>query len=110
MVDGGAPLVLCDAPNVTGVTWGDNDTIVFARQFGNFGLSRVSAAGGKPEAITTRDPTKEEESHRWPHLLPGGKAVLFTQWSRDLEDAQIVVQRLDRSERRVLVRGGSDAH
>jgi Tol biopolymer transport system component len=110
MADGGAPLVLCDAPNVTGVTWGDNDTIVFARQFGNFGLSKVSAAGGDQEAITTRDPTKEEESHRWPELLPGGKAVLFTQWSRDLEGAQIVVQRLDGSERRVLVRGGSDAH
>ena len=110
MADGGAPLVLCDAPNVTGVTWGDNDTIVFARQFGNFGLSKVSAAGGKPEAITTRDPTKEEESHRWPELLPGGKAVLFTQWSRNLDDAQIVVQRLDGREPRVLVRGGSDAH
>jgi serine/threonine protein kinase/Tol biopolymer transport system component len=110
MVDGGAPLVLCEAPNVTGVTWGDNDTIVFARQFGNFGLSKVSAAGGKPEAITTRDPTKEEESHRWPELLPGGKAVLFTQWSRNLDDAQIVVQRLDEREPRVLVRGGSDAH
>ena len=110
MADGGAPLVLCDAPNVTGVTWGDNDTIVFARQFGNFGLSKVSAAGGDQEAITTRDPIKEEESHRWPELLPGGKAVLFTQWSRDLEGVQIVVQRLDGSERRVLVRGGSDAH
>jgi len=109
MADGGAPLVLCDAPNVTGVTWGDNDTIVFASQFGNFGLSRVSAAEGKPEPITKRDPTKEG-SQSWPELLPGGKAVLFTQWSRDLEDAQIVVQRLDGSERRVLVHGGSDAH
>jgi len=109
-VDGGEPLTVCDAQNVRGASWGDDGRIVFARQFGNFGLAQISAAGGKPQALTTRDPSKEEESHRWPELLPGSKAVLFTEWSRNLEDAQIVAQRLDTGERHVLVGGGTDAH
>jgi Tol biopolymer transport system component len=109
-VDGGVPLTVCDAPSVIGVSWGDDDRIVFARQFGVFGLSQVSAAGGKPQALTTLDPAKEEELHRLPEVLPGGKAVLFTQSNSDLEDTQIVAQRLGTGERRVLVRGGTDAH
>ena len=109
-VDGGVPLTVCDAPSVTGVSWGDDDRIVFARQFGVFGLSQISAAGGKPQALTTKDPAKEEEAHLLPELLPGGKAVLFTEFSGILDDAQIVAQRLDTGERRVLVRGGTDAH
>lgn len=48
-----------------------------------------------------------ELSHRWPHVLPGGKAVLFTIWN-DIgwEPARVAVQPLDGSERRMLIEGG----
>jgi serine/threonine-protein kinase len=111
-VHGGVPLSICEVGNtrgLSGVTWGDNDTIVFAPQFGVSGLVRVSAAGGTPQALTSRDPDSEEEGQRWPQLLPGGQAVLFTAWRRNLDDAQIVVQRLDTRERRVILRGGTYA-
>ena len=55
--------------------WGDDGTIVFAP--GVFtGLARVSAAGGSPDAADHAD-AGVEESHRWPIMLPGGRAVLF---------------------------------
>jgi hypothetical protein len=45
--DGGAPTVLCDASDLLGASWGDDDTIIAA--LGAPGqLSRVPAAGGKP--------------------------------------------------------------
>ena len=109
-MDGGVPLTMGAAANPRGVSWGDSDTIVFAAGFGTAGLSQISAVGGKPQPITVRGPATGEEAHRWAELLPGGKAVLFTAWNRNLDDSQIVVQRLDTHERRILVRGGTDAH
>jgi len=35
--------------------------------------------------------------------------MLFTAWSRNLDDAYIVVQRFDTRERRILIQGGTDA-
>ncbi len=51
-----------------------------------------------------------ETSHRWPHFLPGGKAVLFTMGATGRwDDALIVVQSLETGDRRVLVEGGTYA-
>ena len=72
------------------------------------GLWRVSASGGEPEQLTTPDAEQGNVSHRWPHLLPGGRAVLFTiEVGGGTEDAQIAVLNLDTNEQRVLVPGGS---
>jgi len=68
-VNGGAPVVLCDAPSARGGSWGENDVIVFAGQ-SRTGLSRVSAAGGTPGPVTTLDASRGETSHRYPELLP----------------------------------------
>ena len=108
-LEGGTPLTICKAANPRGVSWGDNDTIVFAPGFGSEGLYQVSAAGGRPEALTSKEAAAEDEAHRWPQVLPGGKAVLFTAWSRNIDDAHVVVQRLDTRERRVVLRGGTYA-
>ncbi len=69
----------------------------------NAGLSRVSAAGGEPQALTTL--ADGENGHYRPHFLPGGKALLFTVWSGSLETAQIAVLSLDSGEYRTLVGG-----
>ena len=76
---GGAPVTICDvvAANA-GATWGSDDIIVFATAFTSTGLFRVSAAGGRPEALTTPDFEQGESSHRLPHFLPDGNSVLFT--------------------------------
>ena len=62
--------------------------------------------------LTKSDRARGEADHVWPEFLPGGRAVLFTITSRDgnIENAQIAVLDLQTSTRKVLIRGGSDAH
>jgi serine/threonine-protein kinase len=74
-IDGGDPIVLCDAPAGRGASWGDDGTIVAALASLSL-LSVVAAEGGKaPNPLTELGP--EESSHRWPQVLPSGKAALF---------------------------------
>ena len=72
-VEGGAPIVLCDAPLDGGGTWSEDDSIV-AEVGVEGGLSRIPAAGGVPRPLT--DP-KSNPWGKWPQVLPGGKSVLF---------------------------------
>jgi serine/threonine-protein kinase len=74
-VDDGDPLTLCEAPNGRGASWGENGLIV-ASLDPLAGLSQVPVEGGKPIPITTLE--HAESTHRWPHILPGGGAVLFS--------------------------------
>jgi serine/threonine-protein kinase len=60
-----------------GASWGDNDLVVFTPSTSD-PLYSVSAAGGEPVQVTTIDSATGEVSHRWPVLLPGSKAVVFT--------------------------------
>jgi serine/threonine-protein kinase len=103
---GGTPTHIAPAPNARGGSWGPDDTIVFA---GNIqeGLSRVSAAGGVPEPVTTLE--AGERTHRWPTILPDGEHVLFICQTVDgaYDDGTIEVARIDTGERKVLIRGGT---
>jgi serine/threonine-protein kinase len=87
-----------------GASWGPDDTIVFATT-GPGGLWRVSSDGGEPEQLTTPDPI--EGDHRWPEVLPGGEAVLFTMDAVSSANVQIAVLFLDSGETKVLMSGGS---
>ena len=81
-VTGGPPIAICQAAIGRGATWGPDDTIVFNPSGGfGAGLLRVSASGGDPQQISRPDPSKDENSHRWPQFLPGGKQVIFTIWT-----------------------------
>ncbi len=111
-LSGAEPVQLCQCEASFGASWGRDDRIVFAGRTG--GLFRVPASGGTPEEITQLDEASGEVSHRLPHILPNGKAVLFTalryktsglDWNR----AQIFVQSLGTGERKLLLEGGSDA-
>jgi Tol biopolymer transport system component len=114
-VTGGASITLCDAAGARGGSWSEDGTIVFmAGVTDNSGggsgrtmsLNRVSASGGQPEAVTTL--TDGEITHRWPQMLNGGRAVLYTASTTTggYEGASIVAQRLPNGPRIVIVRGG----
>ena len=106
-VTGGAPQLVCDAPGrqTLGGSWAPNDVIYFAAG-GNSGLWQVSATGGTPHAFTTFQ--DGEISHRWPQVLPGGQAVLFTsRTGPGSDERQVQVQRVSSGERRMLVQGES---
>jgi serine/threonine-protein kinase len=76
---GGRPVALCAAAvqAARGADWGDGGFIV-ASFDPSAGLLRVPDAGGAPVPITTLDASRREVTHRWPQVLPGSQAVVFT--------------------------------
>jgi Tol biopolymer transport system component len=111
-LSGGAPVSICDmTPGMRGANWGQDGTILFTPGLAA-GVWRVSAAGGTPQVVTTPDVGRREKSHRWPEMLPGGKAALVTVGTADIssfDDARIEVLLLDTGERRLLIEGGTYA-
>jgi serine/threonine-protein kinase len=103
--DGGSPVVLCEASDLLGASWGEDDTIVAS--LGDPGrLVRVPASGGTPSVVV--DLTAESTVVRWPQLLPGGEFVLYTAMTGAGADrASIEVQSLRGGRRKVLLRGGT---
>jgi serine/threonine-protein kinase len=111
-VQGGSPVDLCDAPSGRGGSWASDGTIIASLSYTS-GLSRIPAEGGMPEAVTAVDGSRNERTHRWPDVLPGGRAVLFTIGTLEqpgyYEDATIAVGDLSTGEVRPLIEGGSIA-
>jgi Tol biopolymer transport system component len=73
---GGTVTRIAPAPDPRGGTWGPDNVIVFSP--GAFGpLMRVAADGGTATAITSIEPGKTNDSHRWPQFLADGRTVLY---------------------------------
>jgi Tol biopolymer transport system component len=97
-VTGGAAVTLCDAPAARGAWWGDDGFIVFP-------LQRVSSAGGTPVPLAK---LAEEDLARWPEVLPGAHAVLYSSLSptaNGFDNADIVVRPLPDGSPKPLVKG-----
>jgi serine/threonine-protein kinase len=97
---------LAAAPQGRGGSWADDGFIYYA-PVNNTGIMRVPIAGGPPSIVTSLDRSKGEISHRWPQVLPGGKAMLLTVWTgpgRDNKTVQVV--RLDTGTRETVAAGG----
>ena len=107
-VTGGAPVTLADAPSARGGSWAEDGTIVFVPAAASGGgLWRVPAAGGTAERLTT--PAPGEATHRWPQVLPGGRAVLYTVSAviGNFTNAWLAVQPLPAGTPQIVQRGGS---
>ena len=110
-VHGGPSVDLGEAQVPHGANWAADDSIVYAPNFGS-GLMRVAAAGGPPQSLTAPNAKEGEVSHRWPQVLPGGKAVLFTiQTSTQVtyDESRIAVLSLQSGKWHTIVEGGSYA-
>src|SRR5579864_3202591 len=106
-VEGGGEILLCDAASsYTGADWGEDGSIIASLRVSG-GLSRVSSAGGTPTTVTELE--GEERTHRWPQILPGGKAVLFTAENSTVgfDDAKIEVATLADHRRKTVQIGGT---
>ena len=75
--DGATVVSLAPVLDPRGLAWLDDHTIVASRAAGS-GLSFVPADGGALREITSPARERGERSHRWPAVVPGGKALLFT--------------------------------
>jgi serine/threonine-protein kinase len=108
---GGGPSVRVSATSpLFGVSWGDDDRIVFSRASG--GLWEVPAVGGTPIPLTMAHEDHGEISHRLPHVLPRSDAILFTvirhrfpRW----DQTQVFVYSRRTGTARMLIDGGADA-
>jgi serine/threonine protein kinase len=106
-VDGGGEVVLCNASSsYTGADWGEDGNIVASLRISG-GLSRLPSTGGTPTPVT--ELVGEERTHRWPQILPGGEAILFTveNFTVGFDDARVEVVSLTDHRRRTLQRGGT---
>jgi serine/threonine-protein kinase len=109
-VQGGAPVtILSAATNPRGASWGDGDSIVAA--LANLvPLSLMPAAGGPAKPITRL--AIGQQTHRWPQILPGGEAILFTASVNSVTDvgnndnSDIDAVSLKTGQVKVLQRGG----
>jgi len=105
-VEGGAPIALCDYSNPPrGGSWGADGTIIVASNGGS--LSRIPSSGGALTLVT--ELARGEATQRWPQILPGGKAVLFTSHTSAaaFDGANIEVITLADHRRKTLQRGGT---
>ena len=106
-LQGGAPFDVADKSWPRGAAWGEDGKIYFTPGLYG-GISRVSQDGGSVQPVTELDKADGEKSHRWPTLLPGGKALVYAALTgRSWNEAQVVLKRLDTGERRVLIHGGT---
>jgi eukaryotic-like serine/threonine-protein kinase len=105
-MEGGAAIALCDAPSGRGGSWGEDGNIIAALG-STSALSRIPSAGGAPTSAT--ELAQGESTQRWPQILPGGKAVLFTSSTTGtaFDGANIEVMSLVDRRRRTLQRGGT---
>ncbi len=108
-VDGGAPAVLCDAPNQRGGDWGEDGYIVAAFS-STGGLMRVPSSGGTPEPFSKLN-DGEEKTHRYPQILPGGAVLVTSSKDPNLFDtANAAVVPAHGGAAKVVQRQGTFAH
>ena len=107
-IGGGLLIRLCAVTGNRGASWGDDGLITFTPNLRS-GLAQVPEEGGTPEALTTLNSDRGEITHRWPHLLPDGRGVLFTVGHRSsdsFDDASVAVHDFNTGTSRILLSGG----
>jgi len=106
-VDGGSPVVLCEATDLLGASWAEDGTI-FATLNSSSVIWRIPAAGGTPVRVV--DLGAAGSAPRWVQVLPGGKQLLYTTVRGATADrAETEVVSLQTGERKVIARGGTFA-
>jgi len=108
-VAGGPAVVICDALNARGGTWGPDGTVLF-EPFPTQPLFRVPAAGGAPAAVTQL--SGNYTTHRWPFFLPDGRHYIYLAANHadpNSPDTAIFWASLDGKENKVVVRTHSSA-
>ena len=108
---GSHPVQISETPMVgVGASWGEDDTIVFAPAWQS-ALWQIDADGEHPATkLTELDAEKKEVSHRWPHVLPGSHAVVFTVKTAEIlsfDDAYIKVFDRRTGDTKILVEGAT---
>ena len=108
-ISGGAPVTIRGGvPPVTGGAAFVSDDSVIMNFSINAGLARIVSSGVERARLTNPSSANDEGSHRWPHLLPGEKTVLFAiHRGGSFDEATIAALSLDTGEIQPLIEGGT---
>ena len=98
-VIGGPVQTLGDAPHALGGAWNRDGVILFGRHPAA-GLWRISATGGNPTQVTTRDSSRQEITHTRPTFLPDGRHFLYSITSGNKEIRGVYLESLDKTVKR----------
>lgn len=108
----GQVVTLTKVDDARGISWAGNDSLIYTPDAAE-GLFQISSEGGEPRRITKPDPAKNERTHRWPDVLPGGKTVIFTLGMVDrpdsYENSNILAADVATGESRVVLQNASIA-
>ncbi len=98
-VEGGLRTVLADTHPRSRAIWSVDDSIVFTNP--ERGISRISAHGGEPMALTAADPG-DTAFHQSPQLLPGERVLIYVVYGGD---PRVLARWLDTGEETELTHG-----
>jgi serine/threonine-protein kinase len=104
-LQGGSPVTLCSAYIAQGGGWGEDENIIAAMGAQTL-LYRIPATGATRRPFTKLGPG--ELTHRWPQVLPGGHAVVFTASPSltAMDNANIEAASLKTGQVKILQQGG----
>jgi serine/threonine-protein kinase len=103
---GGSPITLATVGDMLGGTWGEDGTIVVNLNREPI-LWSLPENGGTPEPLI--DLGDEGVGPRWPQLLPGGRAVLYSAFVGIGSNSSIAVTALDGERSTTLITRGAHA-
>jgi eukaryotic-like serine/threonine-protein kinase len=109
---GGTPITLADAIGNPGGAWNRDNVILFSSIGTGSVIRRISASGGMPSPVTKLEDTNRETQHWAPFFLPDGRHFLYVAaGSKSGPNTLngIYVTSLESPDRKLLVRGGSNA-
>jgi serine/threonine protein kinase/Tol biopolymer transport system component len=104
---GAVQVVLQSATDVRGGAWGPDDTILFGR--GTDPILRLNSAGGKTTPVTIMDTSRQEHSHRNPHILPNGRYFLYSIFGSGPDQNGVYVGSLDGKTKKLLIHVNTSA-
>ena len=95
-IGGSSTFEVGDINSQDGAAWAEDG---FIYSGGLRGLSRISQSGGARESLTNVDASRGEVAHRFPAVIPGQNAIVFTIFKGAIDDARLAV--LDIASRKI---------
>jgi serine/threonine-protein kinase len=105
------PVTICEVDGLSlSGHWSPEGMIVFSSgSFGSAALYSVSAAGGTPKLLLAPD-QDTNDNYRFPEVLPGGKAILYSIFQALTRSPRIGVLSLETGETSTLLEGAREPH
>ena len=107
LISGGRPETICEANGGYDLSWGSGNLIAFDGDASHPNIRVVSATGGDPRVIASRDSASHIESCNWPEFLPDGRHFLFIAQNSQGDQSHVCIGEIGSKKSLVVMLGGS---